>query len=110
MKKPVIPAPVSGTPSHATRLPLVKDFHRLAASPGAKCGNCGKPFNAIRKPALLLATENEAPGRGVVVSEYLLCRACKGRYQREGAGALSIAFQDAEDAARLALSPVEGRA
>lgn len=101
---------ISGTPVQASRRDLGADFRRMASQPGAKCGNCGKPFNAIRKPAALLAVENEAPGRAVVVSEYLLCRACSWKRRDQGAVSMAGAFQDAESTALLALSPSEGRA
>ena len=84
---------------------VLADWIRTHTAVGAKCGNCGKPFQAVRTAKGIVGIPN-----GAGYSIYVFCRPCARRFKRSGAAGIPHAVKDAKLAALLRFTPAGGTA
>jgi hypothetical protein len=81
------------------------DWVRKHSAVGAKCGNCGKPFQIARTAKGIVYIPN-----GAGYSIYVLCRPCARRFKLYGPSGIPHAVNDARLAALLHFTPARGTA
>jgi hypothetical protein len=84
---------------------VLTDWFRKHSAIGAKCGNCGKPFVAVRTPKGIVGIPT-----GAGYSMYVLCRPCARRFKRRGPAGIPFAVKDAILATMLHFTQPRGTA
>jgi hypothetical protein len=84
---------------------VIANWVRKHSAVGAKCGNCGIPFKAVRTAKGIVGIPN-----GAGYSIYVLCRPCARRFKRRGPAGIPHAVKDAMLATLLWFAPTRGTA
>ena len=84
---------------------VLADWYRRQSAVGAKCGNCGKPFMAVRTAKGIVGIPN-----GAGYSMYVLCRPCARRFKRSGPAGIPHAVKDSILATLLHFAQPRGTA
>ncbi len=100
-------APLGGQVSRAIAAELIRDGF------GEQCGECGKPFNAVRKRRGVGRVTHADLSGGLYSTTWLLCGRCTAEMKRNGnrvSDKLIAEARSATEAGLLMAAPAKGNA